>query len=70
MCVVLFILFQQVPFYIMTESYGGKMTAVIADQLIQVSYNLEYQYIFTKTCLTVQLCLSKNVNVHVTLVQW
>ncbi|XP_061187870.1 retinoid-inducible serine carboxypeptidase-like isoform X2 [Saccostrea echinata] len=27
--------FQNVPFYIMTESYGGKMTAVIADQLIQ-----------------------------------
>lgn len=54
----------------MTESYGGKMTAVIADQLIQVSYNLEYQYICAKTFLTVQLCLSKNVNVHVTIVQW
>ncbi|XP_062616132.1 retinoid-inducible serine carboxypeptidase-like [Saccostrea cucullata] len=27
--------FQKAPFYIMTESYGGKMTTVIADLLIQ-----------------------------------
>ncbi|XP_022297386.2 retinoid-inducible serine carboxypeptidase-like [Crassostrea virginica] len=31
--------FQTVPFYIMTESYGGKMTAVIAERLLQAISN-------------------------------
>ncbi|XP_052676271.1 retinoid-inducible serine carboxypeptidase-like [Crassostrea angulata] len=43
--------FQQVPFYIMTESYGGKMTAVIADQLIQAISEKKLECLFVGVTL-------------------
>uniref|UniRef100_K1QG04 Carboxypeptidase n=1 Tax=Magallana gigas TaxID=29159 RepID=K1QG04_MAGGI len=41
----------QVPFYIMTESYGGKMTAVIADQLIQAISEKKLECLFVGVTL-------------------
>lgn len=43
--------FQQVPFYIMTESYGGKMTAVIAEKLIQAISEKKLECLFVGVTL-------------------
>ena len=37
-----FVYFQDVPFYIFSESYGGKMAAVISKYLYKVSICIEY----------------------------